>query len=74
MEKINVVVVVEQSIGIIVQGHWIVTDKTGKYIDTELKIHDSPLGVITNAPSYDWHETNLRNYVNLTNMATPSKK
>lgn len=79
MEKINVVGVVEQSIGIIVQGHWIVTDKTGKsivieYINSELKIHDSPLGVITNAPSYDWHETNLRNYVNLTNMTTPSKK
>ncbi|NME72186.1 linear amide C-N hydrolase [Flammeovirga aprica] len=47
-----------------------VTDKSGasiviEYIDGKLKINDAPLGVITNAPSYDWHMTNLRNYINL---------
>ena len=30
-----------------------------------IKVHDAPLGVITNSPAYDWHMTNLRNYVNL---------
>ena len=34
----------------------------------------APLGVITNAPSYDWHETNLRNYVNLSPVALPGRK
>jgi len=79
MSTINVVGVIEEAIGIVVQGHWIVTDTSGKsivieYINSELKIHDAPLGVITNAPSYDWHMTNLRNYVNLSNMSFPDKK
>ena len=30
--------------------------------------------MITNWPSYDWHETNLRNYVNLSPVALPGKK
>jgi choloylglycine hydrolase len=34
----------------------------------------APLGVITNAPTYDWHETNLRNYINLSAVALPGKK
>jgi choloylglycine hydrolase len=29
-------------------------------------VHDAPLGVMTNAPTYDWHMTNLQNYINLT--------
>lgn len=79
MRNINVVGVIEAAIGIIVQGHWIVTDTSGRsivieYIDSELKIHEAPLGVITNAPSYDWHMTNLRNYVNLSNKSFPAKK
>ena len=37
----------------------------------ELKVHENPLGVLTNSPSFDWHVTNLRNYVNLTVTAVP---
>ena len=51
--------------------HYIVNDASGQcvvleYVNGELKIHDNPLGVITNSPTFDWHVTNLRNYVNLT--------
>lgn len=35
-------------------------------VDGTLKVHDAPLGVITNSPTYDWHMTNLANYLNLT--------
>lgn len=45
-----------------------------EYLDGELRIFDNPLGVITNSPSYDWHMTNLRNYINLSPVALPSKK
>jgi len=31
----------------------------------EMRVLDNPLGVLTNAPGFDWHMTNLRNYVNL---------
>ncbi|MFD0985816.1 linear amide C-N hydrolase [Methyloligella solikamskensis] len=34
-------------------------------INGELKVYDNPLGVLTNAPTFDWHLTNLRNYVKL---------
>ena len=34
-------------------------------VDGTLKVHDAPLGVMTNAPTYDWHMTNLANYINL---------
>lgn len=79
MESVRVVPVVEKAIGIPVQAHWMVTEPSGKsivieYLDGQLKIFDNPLGVITNAPGYDWHMTNLRNYVNLSPVALPSKK
>ena len=50
--------------------HWIISDKTGssivvEYIDGELHLHDSKIGVMTNSPGYDWHLLNLRNYANL---------
>ncbi len=56
--------------------HCVVHDASGKsmvieYVGGKINIHDNPLGVITNSPSFDWHITNLRNYVNfsLTNAS-----
>lgn len=51
--------------------HWKVADPSGDSIVIEIvdggqvKVHDTFLGVITNSPSYDWHLTNLRNYLGL---------
>lgn len=50
--------------------HYIVYDKSGKSIviepiDGKLIVHDNPFGVMTNSPTFDWHMTNLRNYLNL---------
>jgi len=39
-----------------------------EFIDDQMHIYDNPLGVLTNSPTFDWHVTNLRNYVNLTNV------
>ena len=49
--------------------HAIVHDASGKsivieYVGGKLNVYDNPLGVITNSPAFDWHMTNLRNYVN----------
>ncbi len=79
MKKVTVVPVIEAALGIAVAAHFMVTDKQGKSIVIEFfegktKIYDNPLGVITNAPTYDWHMTNLRNYVNLSSVAIPSQK
>jgi len=53
--------------------HFIVYDKKGRSIVIEplaggLKVHDNPIGVITNSPTFDWHMTNLNNYVTLSSF------
>ena len=50
--------------------HFVVHDASGAAVVIEplgktLKIYDNPLGVVTNSPPFDWHMTNLRNYINL---------
>ena len=50
--------------------HYAVTDASGtsiviEYTAAGLTIHDNTVNVITNNPTYDWHLTNLRNYVGL---------
>jgi choloylglycine hydrolase len=56
--------------GAVAGAHFFIQDRSGKSlvvepVDGTLKVHDAPLGVMTNAPTYDWHMTNLANYVNL---------
>lgn len=51
-------------------AHFFSQDKSGKSIviepiDGKLKVSEAPLGVMTNAPTYGWHMTNLDNYINL---------
>ena len=59
--------------------HWAITDAAGKqivveYVGGSLHVYDAPLGVMTNSPSYDWHLTNLRNYINMRPVAWPDMK
>ncbi len=56
--------------GAVAGAHFFLQDRSGKSlvvepVDGTLKVHDAPLGVMTNAPTYDWHMTNLVNYINL---------
>ncbi len=56
--------------GAVAGAHFFLQDRSGKSlvvepVDGTLKVHDAPLGVMTNAPTYDWHMTNLANYINL---------
>lgn len=64
-------------------AHLTLHDATGASIVIEpiggkLVITDNPLGVMTNSPTFDWHMTNIRNYVNLSSAnrdgATLDKK
>ncbi|MSR58697.1 MAG: choloylglycine hydrolase family protein [Planctomycetaceae bacterium] len=63
--------VVQKDMGFVPGVHYIVTDAGGngvvlEYIDGQLKVHANPLGVLTNSPTFDWHMTNLSNYVTMT--------
>jgi len=50
--------------------HYIVYDQTGRCLVIEplkgqLITYENPIGVLTNSPTFDWHLTNLRNFINL---------
>jgi choloylglycine hydrolase len=58
--------------------HWKIADPTGASIVVEIvsggeiRVYEAFRGVIANSPTYDWHLTNLRNYLNLsTQPAAP---
>jgi choloylglycine hydrolase len=74
--KIVLVPVVVEALEQAAPVHFVVHDRSGKSVvieplDKSLKIYDNPLGVLTNAPTFDWHMTNLRNYVNLSATNVP---
>jgi choloylglycine hydrolase len=57
--------------------HYTVHDASGKSIVFEysrgkLHVFKNPLGVMTNSPTFDWHLTNLKNYVNLRAVNAPA--
>jgi choloylglycine hydrolase len=72
LEEVRVVYVNDESFGgAPLPFHWKVADPSGASIIIEItdqgrvRVFDALLGVITNSPSYDWHLTNLRNYLGL---------
>lgn len=55
---------------IVLPYHFAFHDASGASIVIEpvektLKVYDNPLGVLTNSPSFDWHLTNINNYLKL---------
>lgn len=50
--------------------HFTLHDPSGdslviEFVNGQVKLYDNPIGVMTNAPNFDWMITNLSNYVNL---------
>ncbi len=69
-ESVRVGEVTFSEFGFVLPLHYIVNDASGEsvvleYVDGDLKVHPNPLGVMSNSPTFDWHMTNLSNYVNL---------
>lgn len=51
--------------------HWMITDKSGNSIVVEktkekFAFYDNTVGILTNNPTFDWHLTNLNEYIYLT--------
>lgn len=70
LKDIAVVHVVQETMKIAPPVHYALHDASGaslviEPVDGVLKVYDNPLGVMTNSPPFDWHLTNLRNYVKL---------
>ncbi|MEM1362646.1 MAG: choloylglycine hydrolase family protein [Pseudomonadota bacterium] len=77
LQSVRVVPIVTPELGMAAPVHYAITDKSGdeiivEYVDGELNIHEETLGVMTNSPPYDWHVTNVRNYLNLRAVDWPT--
>lgn len=77
LARVKVGAVELSAAGMVLPVHFVIHDQAGRcvvveYVDGRLNQHENPLGVVTNAPTFDWHVTNLRNYVNLTVTAVPA--
>lgn len=62
----------EKVYGTLMSAHYIFSDSSGETIVVEpaeggIKVFRNTIGVMANSPSYDWHLTNLRNYISVDN-------
>ena len=70
LNKIDIVGVEDSITSSVAPLHWFVVDRKGKCITIEqtkdgLHIYDNPVQVLTNSPNFNWHMTNLKNYISL---------
>ncbi|ALS03020.1 choloylglycine hydrolase [Enterococcus silesiacus] len=69
------IAIVDNQMGI--PQHYVFQDESGASvvvepsIDGGYEIYDNPVGVFTNSPKFDWHLTNLQNYVGLSDTIAP---
>ncbi|SKA13048.1 choloylglycine hydrolase [Enhydrobacter aerosaccus] len=59
--------------------HFVFNDRSGngivvEYVKGEVRINDNVAHVLTNAPTYDWHLDNVRNYLNLSTVGLTSRQ
>lgn len=58
--------------------HFVFVDRSGagivvEYVGGDVKIHDNTAHVLTNAPTYDWHLNNIRNYLSLSTIGVSER-
>ena len=67
LERINLVDIAFSEELPLAQLHWIIADRdraiTVESMRDGLKVYDNPVGVLTNNPPFDFHMTNLNNYM-----------
>lgn len=59
--------------------HFVFVDRSGsgivvEYVGGEVRIHDNMAHVLTNAPTYDWHINNIRNYLSLSTVGVQQRQ
>lgn len=57
--------------------HWLIADKdssiTVESMSGGIRVYENPVGVLTNNPPFDFHMTNLNNYINLTSAEATNR-
>jgi len=56
--------------------HYYIADSTGavliaEFVNGKLRLHEDPIGILTNSPPFDWQTINLGNFVNLSPVNVP---
>ncbi len=74
LKNINIVGVADPVTHTVAPLHWIVTDRSGACAVIEsttkgVELYNNPIGVMANSPDFNWHLTNLRNFM----MTTPTQ-
>ena len=74
LKGITIVGITDPITNTIAPLHWIATDRSGACVVIEstnkgLNLFNNPIGVMANSPDFQWHLTNLINYMN----ASPSQ-
>jgi choloylglycine hydrolase len=59
--------------------HYVLHDKSGasiviEFANNKQTVYDNPVGVMTNAPTFQWHLTNLNNYTFFSNIDKSTNK
>lgn len=77
LNNINIVGVEDSVTNSVAPLHWILIDKSGDCITVEktangLQIFNNQLKLLSNSPNFDWHMTNLRNYLNISPFQSES--
>ena len=80
LEKIEIIPIAKpDKNGHYATGHWRISDASGKSVVLEITdkgkrhVYHNNLRVITNSPSFPWHQANLNNYIHLSGGETPDK-
>jgi choloylglycine hydrolase len=68
LREVRVGASVFEPLGFVPPLHYVLHDTDRRcsvveFIDGELMVHDNPLGIVTNAPEFQWHVANLRDCV-----------
>lgn len=79
LADITIIDLVQSDMGFTPPLHYTLHDATGaslviEPIDGKLIVYDNPFGVMTNSPTFDWHLTNLRNYIKISAVDAPPLK
>lgn len=57
--------------------HWMIADRSGaitvESMADGLKIHENPVGILTNNPPFDYHMTHLCEYLNLSHLPAENR-
>lgn len=79
LEEIVFAPTILKEMGICPPLHFMIVDANGDAIVVEptkdgVKVYDNTVHVMTNSPTFDWHLTNLRQYMKLSNKNASSKE